>query len=136
MRSTMRLQLFLFSMMNLGYCGAFQGPISSKRTVSKTALSAEKNCHEFDRRKVFLSVLSTTAFATFLNPDVVLAKVDPAVVGTKKDPKYQNCLSVCVFECTKPKGEEQKLRSECIPECKKKCAVNKEQLLLGQPLKK
>ncbi|GMH59084.1 hypothetical protein TrRE_jg3888, partial [Triparma retinervis] len=29
-----------------------------------------------------------------------------------------------MYECTKPKGDEQKGRAECIPECKKKCATS------------
>ncbi|CAJ1960173.1 unnamed protein product [Cylindrotheca closterium] len=53
--------------------------------------------------------------------------------GTKKDPNFETCLSTCMYECTKPKGVEQKSRKECLPECKAKCATNKNQLLLGDP---
>jgi len=63
-------------------------------------------------------------------------QADPALKGTKKDPAYEACLSKCLYECTKPKGEEQKSRAECIPECKTKCATTKEQLLTGTPIKK
>ena len=58
---------------------------------------------------------------------------DPAIKGTKEDPKYQACLSSCIYDCTKPKGDEQKSRSECIPECKKTCATTKAQLMTGSP---
>ncbi len=74
--------------------------------------------------------LTTTATPVFAK------EIDPAVKGTKQDPAYQACLSTCIFECTKPKGDEQKSRAECIPECKKKCATTKEQLMMGQPIKK
>jgi hypothetical protein len=66
----------------------------------------------------------------------VAAKEDPALKGTKKDPGYEACLSTCMYECTKPKGDEQKSRKECLPECKQKCATTKEQLMIGSPLKK
>lgn len=56
-----------------------------------------------------------------------------ALKGTKKDPAFEKCLSLCMYDCTKPKGSEQKSRSECLPECKEKCATSKEQLLKGEP---
>jgi hypothetical protein len=64
------------------------------------------------------------------------AETDPMLKGTKKDPSFEACLSKCMYECTKPKGAEQKSRAECLPECKKGCAKTKEQLMLGQPIKK
>lgn len=60
--------------------------------------------------------------------------VDPKLKGTKKDPAFEACLSQCMYECTKPKGSEQKSRAECLPECKRSCATTKEQRLLGTPL--
>jgi len=36
-----------------------------------------------------------------------------------------NYLSTCVYECTKPKGAEQKGRAECIDECKLKYKAEK-----------
>lgn len=87
-------------------------------------------------RLSFLKTSTITAAAVFTNSNQALAKgVDPALKGTKEDPEYQACLSKCVYDCTKPKGEEQKSRSECIPECKRKCATTKEQLLTGTPIK-
>jgi hypothetical protein len=41
-----------------------------------------------------------------------------------------------MYECTKPKGIEQRSRAECLPECRQKCATTKEQLLKGNPIKK
>jgi len=60
----------------------------------------------------------------------------PNLEGTKEDPDYKNCLAINLYECTKPKGDEQRTRKECLPECKVKCAKTKEQLLLGSPVKK
>ena len=83
-------------------------------------------------RATFLS--TSTAAVTFLTSTACEAKeIDPAIKGTKADPAFQACLSQCVYECTKPKGSEQKSRAECLPECKTKCASTKEQLLLGNP---
>jgi hypothetical protein len=71
-----------------------------------------------------------------LSPSQSSAKeVDPSLKGTKKDPRFEACLSRCLYDCTKAKGEQQKSRSECLPECKKRCATTKEQLLTGKPLK-
>ena len=63
-------------------------------------------------------------------------EVDPSIKGTKQDPAYQACMSTCLYECTKPKGEETKLRQECLPECKPKCATTKAQLMIGTPIAK
>ena len=51
----------------------------------------------------------------------------------QSDPKYTNCMSLCLFSCQKPKGVDQKSRAECIPPCKSECASSKEQLMIGTP---
>ncbi len=87
-------------------------------------------------RSQFL-VGGVTAFGfVALTPAAANAKEDPLKKGTKDDPAYQFCLSTCMYECTKPKGEETKLRKECLPECKQKCATTKQQLMIGTPLSK
>ena len=73
--------------------------------------------------------------ASTVLPSAAVAKDDPSLKGTKEDPAYQGCMSQCLYDCTKPKVEEQKSRAECIPECKKKCATDKKQLMLGTPAK-
>ncbi|CAB9500202.1 expressed unknown protein [Seminavis robusta] len=81
--------------------------------------------------------LQLTLATTLLSSTPAFAKdVDPALKGTKKDPEFESCLSQCMYDCTKPKGVEQKSRSECLPECKSKCATTKAQLLKGLPLEK
>jgi hypothetical protein len=88
-------------------------------------------------RLSFLKTSAVTAAAILTNSNQAYAKgVEPSLKGTKDDPAYQTCLSKCIYDCTKPKGEEQKSRGECIPECKKQCATTKEQLLIGTPIKK
>jgi hypothetical protein len=65
------------------------------------------------------------------------ASVPDGIKGTKEDPTFQACLSKCVYECTKPKGElQQRARAECLPECKQKCATTKAQLMKGTAIKK
>eukprot|EP00584_Thalassiosira_punctigera_P005516 CAMPEP_0172527836 /NCGR_PEP_ID=MMETSP1067-20121228/2401_1 /TAXON_ID=265564 ORGANISM="Thalassiosira punctigera, Strain Tpunct2005C2" /NCGR_SAMPLE_ID=MMETSP1067 /ASSEMBLY_ACC=CAM_ASM_000444 /LENGTH=135 /DNA_ID=CAMNT_0013311645 /DNA_START=44 /DNA_END=451 /DNA_ORIENTATION=- len=87
-------------------------------------------------RGAFLSSTSA-ACLTFLGASQPSSakEVDPALKGTKADPAYQTCLGNCLYDCTKPKGAEQRSRAECIPECKKKCATTKAQLLVGEPKK-
>ena len=89
-------------------------------------------------RGAFLASTTASCIAILLYAKLpALAKeVDPAVKGTKADPAFQACLGECVYECTKPKGMEQKSRAECIPECKVKCATSKAQLMLGTATKK
>jgi len=78
-------------------------------------------------RQNFLAVvagglLTTAAVAT---PAPVWAKEEAFTKGSKNDPDVQAKLSVCMYECTKPKGAEQKSRAECLPECKAKCITSK-----------
>ena len=93
--------------------------------------------------KTLETQLSRSSFLVLVGAGVTVAtcSVPPAsakdgevdLKGTKKDPNFEACLSTCMYECTKPKGVEQKSRKECLPECKAKCATNKSQLLLGNP---
>uniref|UniRef100_A0A7S1XTU1 Uncharacterized protein n=1 Tax=Phaeomonas parva TaxID=124430 RepID=A0A7S1XTU1_9STRA len=66
--------------------------------------------------------------ATIAVPTAAMAK---DTKGTKDDKEFQNCLSRCLYECTKPPS--QNTRQECYPICKKQCATSDAQLLLGQP---
>lgn len=85
-------------------------------------------------RSNFLALAGTGVTAAVCYVPPVFAKDgDAEVKGTKKDPAFETCLSTCMYECTKPKGVEQKSRKECLPECKAKCATNKNQLLIGDP---
>lgn len=79
-------------------------------------------------RQNFLAImagglLTTAAVAA---PTPVWAKEQETYTkGSKNDPEVQAKLSVCMYECTKPKGAEQKSRAECLPECKAKCITAK-----------
>ena len=81
-------------------------------------------------RSNFLAIMAAgTTASVFTTP--AFAKEDPSLKGTKKDPAFEACLSKCMYDCTKPKGSEQKSRGECLPDCKKQCATTKTQLLKG-----
>jgi hypothetical protein len=85
-------------------------------------------------RSAFLAVMTTgIAMGTVGAPSMAWAGDDSSKSGTKKDPAFEACLSTCMYECTKPKGAEQKSRKECLPECKQSCATTKAQLLTGEP---
>jgi hypothetical protein len=108
---------------------------SSSTPISTSSSSSSSTTVD---RGAFLASTATSCVALLLygNLPALAKEVDPAVKGTKADPAFQACLSVCVYECTKPKGMEQKSRAECIPECKVKCATSKAQLMLGTATKK
>jgi len=102
------------------------------RTTS-TSLHAEQQQQQ--SRASFLSsffLASCTAAVNTVLP-VQAKEVDASIKGTKQDPAYEACLSSCLYECTKPKGDEQKTRAECRGECKQKCATTKQQLMIGTP---
>ena len=124
------------------YCFAPSMPKTEFPTT--TCMQAKSGTHNdmldrssfFHKAKEAFFVTTTVGFGVAGGASPGSAKeVDPAVKGTKSDPKYQACLSTCLYECTKPKGTEQKSRGECIPECKQKCATSKEQLMMGTPKK-
>ena len=115
-------------------------PLCTKSTAIKAKRNIDVNDELVDRSAFFqkaATYLTTSAAFGFAATQPAWAKgqEDSALKGTKNDPKYQACVSSCVYECTKPKGDEQKSRAECIPECKKKCATSKEQLMIGTPVK-
>jgi hypothetical protein len=98
-----------------------------------------RDCDSFVSRSQFLVAAASTIVIAASSTSPVAAwarEIDPFTKGTKKDPEFEACLSKCLYQCTKPKGEEQKSRAECLPECKKSCATTKEQLLTGSPIKK
>lgn len=84
-------------------------------------------------RSNFLAIVGAGVTAGVCGVPAAFANADADVKGTKKDPIFEACLSTCMYECTKPKGNEQKSRKECLPECKEKCATDKKQLLRGEP---
>ena len=135
----MKSHLCLLALLSLVLVSSVQsfsaGPAGGADTSSCTGEAV-------DRRSAITSLTSSifaagvTAAVSEPSSPAYAAEVDPALKGTKKDPAYEACVSKCLYECTKPKGEEQKSRAECIPECKKKCATTKEQLMKGTPIKK
>ena len=56
----------------------------------------------------------------------MLASPDPAwSKEVTEKVEFENCVSGCVYDCTKPKGAEQKPRVQCIKECKPGCKPKK-----------
>lgn len=111
--------------------------IGSQQTRHPNTAASALSAHSVSRREAVVFVWSTATAAAAGMPLMARAAETPdALKGTKKDPAYESCLSLCMYDCTKPKGVEQKSRAECLPECKVKCATTKEQLLKGTPIKK
>eukprot|EP00521_Asterionellopsis_glacialis_P000348 CAMPEP_0195255936 /NCGR_PEP_ID=MMETSP0706-20130129/5943_1 /TAXON_ID=33640 /ORGANISM="Asterionellopsis glacialis, Strain CCMP134" /LENGTH=132 /DNA_ID=CAMNT_0040308895 /DNA_START=25 /DNA_END=423 /DNA_ORIENTATION=+ len=104
---------------------------------ASTQLTAQEGQGEVSRASFLTTAFSAAVFSTMAPLSASAAKeIDPKLKGTKQDPGYEACVSKCLYECTKPKGDEQKDRKECIPICKKQCATTKEQLMVGTPLAK
>jgi hypothetical protein len=82
------------------------------------------------------AVSLATATSLMITTPAAWAADDATMKGTKKDPAFEACLSQCMYDCTKPKGIEQRSRMECLPECKSKCATTKAQLMKGVPIPK
>ncbi|KAJ1430098.1 hypothetical protein B484DRAFT_449048 [Ochromonadaceae sp. CCMP2298] len=67
--------------------------------------------------------------------------VVPAQADEKSTKVFELCVSKCVFNDTKPppvgsdtaRLEASRGRAEIIRDCRKQCAKNKEQLMLGKP---
>lgn len=132
---------FLLSM-TLSFVNGFASQTTTQGQ-SSTALAATNspnapNNHAISRRSALSWTAATTLASIALptQPANAAKQVDPALKGTKKDPAYEACVSQCMYDCTKPKGVEQKSRQECLPECKKQCATTKEQLMVGTPTSK
>lgn len=137
----------LLSLSSLQSCFAFQVADLTPRLASTSLHHHDQQQQSMNEEQQQNSVvmsraqwIQTAAGATMtmmMTPTVALAaKEDPALKGTKKDPAYEACLSQCIYECTKPKGMEQKTRAQCIPECKSQCATTKAQMMLGTPINK
>ena len=106
-------------------------------TVTSLSVPPAKQAKPMNRLSFLTTSCASAAAVLLAKPSPSFSKeIDPALKGTKADPKYQACLSECVYDCTKPKGDEQKSRAQCLPECKKQCATTKEQLMIGTPLQK
>eukprot|EP01035_Chromulina_nebulosa_P018829 gene18829-24608_t len=80
---------------------------------------------------------------SLVNSDLTIhfALADNGDKTSKSSKSFELCLSKCIFSETRPppinsnaeRLEVTKPRDEIIRECKKSCAVSKEQLLLGKP---
>mmetsp|Transcript_28703 Transcript_28703/g.44093 ORF Transcript_28703/g.44093 Transcript_28703/m.44093 type:complete len:140 (+) Transcript_28703:131-550(+) len=93
-------------------------------------IEAMKTPHSNDR------FMSRGQFANSIAAAVLVMNAPSAfaeVVSTDKkgkqvDPFFEGCMSKCMYECTKPKGQEQKSRQECLPECKVTCRKKAKEL--------
>ena len=100
--------------------------ISSRTTVSR---------NDMIRSVLVLGWMNVVTTSPLMAAAVDTTTQTTAITGTKQDPKYESCLSKCMYDCTKPKGNEQKSRAVCLPECKAQCATTKQQLMIGTPIK-
>ena len=106
------------------------GLTTTTATITTATTTTTSTTRDVTRSKFLSSAVATAAITVTVaalgigTPSPAWAK-DDAVKGTKKDPEFEACLSKCMYECTKPKGVEQKTRAECLPECKQQCATTK-----------
>jgi hypothetical protein len=95
-----------------------------------SALSFVVTSHAFgvgqqSDRAASSSHMNRSNFLALVGGAVTASACSPALAKEadrkKMDPDVESCLSQCMYECTKPKGVEQKSRKECLPECKQTC---------------
>ncbi|EED87441.1 predicted protein [Thalassiosira pseudonana CCMP1335] len=88
---------------------ALIGTTAAYSTPKSTSQSQRQTSATVVNRSTFLATAASTCLAFLASSPPAFAKdVDPALKGTKADPEFQACLSQCVYECTKPKGMEQR----------------------------
>ena len=113
----------------IGITTGYSTPPPPQKSSSSTTIQEQNRI--ISRQSFLTTIASTTSCLTFLSgttsQPAFAKEVDPSIKGTKADPEFQACLSQCMYDCTKPKGAEQKSRGECLPECKKTCAKTKSQ---------
>jgi hypothetical protein len=125
---------YILTLLLLASCTCAFRPSSPSNHGS--ALQAEKMTRSEFINTIMVATTTTITMTTLLPVNGASAKDDLAATkGTKADPAFQSCVSLCMYECTKPKADEQKSRQECLPECKAKCATTKAQLMIGTPSK-
>ncbi|KAL7490886.1 hypothetical protein ACHAWT_000415 [Skeletonema menzelii] len=122
----------LITLLVVAIIGITTGYSSTPHQKKKSSVLPQKEQQSriISRQSFLTTIASTTSCLTFLGTQSQPAfakEIDPALKGTKSDPEFQACLSKCIYDCTKPKGAEQRSRGECLPECKKTCAKTKEQ---------
>ena len=119
----------------VGIATGYASPKPTQKLTASQSSKSTSSSHQPINRATFLATTSTACLTFLPQPAFAAKEIDPALKGTKADPEFQSCLSQCIYECTKPKGAEQRSRAECLPECKSKCATTKEQLMKGAPKK-
>mmetsp|Transcript_64300 Transcript_64300/g.177973 ORF Transcript_64300/g.177973 Transcript_64300/m.177973 type:complete len:132 (+) Transcript_64300:165-560(+) len=85
------------------------------------AATAESACDE--------APATTTFTRRSLAPAFMAAVMGGSMAGSAeakegKEKEFEACMSKCVYYCQKPKGSEQKGRSECYGECKPVCKAD------------
>lgn len=114
--------VFIFGTVLFSSCNAF-GLVNQNSNANSPTTTAQipENGESFlqSRQNFFAAAATAMTAAAVLSPKAALAAED-YVKGSKNDPDVQAKLSVCMYECTKPKGDEQKSRAECLKECKTK----------------
>lgn len=124
MKSSVGTQILLaVSLLMACFSGETLGFSSTSNNQHKVPVSSAPETSRQNFLAMAGGLLTTAALAS---PSPVWAKDQGDYVkGSKNDPEVQAKLSVCMYECTKPKGAEQKSRAECLPECKAKCITAK-----------
>lgn len=68
-----------------------------------------------------VGLIETDTYIHTFGPRAFLSK-HPFKHSDTRTPE-QKCLSNCMYFCTKPKGEAQRSRAECLPGCKEEWCV-------------
>ncbi len=128
----MNFQLYLFiCFFFIWNCDGwrFQRPLFAKEVITP---------------KSFITSFKKLSIATICVAASLSFNLDGVLADSKADKLFENCLSKCVFNETRPpplgstaeRLEIQRQRGDIIRDCRKECAKTPEQLLTGSPKKK
>lgn len=109
---------------------AFNLGMAHQKKSSRVILQGTNFDSSFDTS---VPAMSRKVALTGLISPVLLSVLQPSPANAKDGPILQSCVSECIYDCTKPKGDGQRTRAECQAECKEKCAKTRDKVVKGVP---
>ncbi|MGK3743331.1 MAG: hypothetical protein ACI90V_010187 [Bacillariaceae sp.] len=104
------------------------GLLKNKSITTSSSSSCPQSYSKVDDVVSVQSVSRKNFLTAVLAGGITASSTNAKAAWSKEissDQAKENFISQCLYECTKPKGDEQKSRKECIDECKIKYKASK-----------